>query len=411
MKAKPQDHVLIKKLYDALFLNLSRTVKLSLFFICFSASLNIPSKLKSGINPFSTALAETTALSKAQAVWKIQIEQLGNGSGFFISENKIVTNYHVIAEAESIGLENIILTQEGNQEQFKVKRIVSMSILKDLAVLEIEGAVFNFLNLQEEDLTSFSKNLYILGYPRGQFQKIRQRGSVFNKEGFFADHSILNGTSGSPVFNESHQLTGIAAQQHKNLLFFISLKTLKTFIESEHFLCKSLNVKECFRSSKEIFEKSKQEVKKAKDYLRIAYKYISESVDKSDLLLGIEWLKKSAGQDYPPAQHWLAIMYYNGEASDQETKFYHLLKQWLGMDKLSLTIKWLKKSAGQDYPPAQHSLAVMYYNGEGVKKNEPLAIKLLKQSAGQGYIPSINTLADLGIDVSASDLLNLPAED
>ena len=210
---------------------------------------------------FSAAFAEEESVNKeqiAKAVWTIQIG-LGNGSGFFISENKIVTNFHVISPAESIGLENISLAQEGNFERLKVKRIVSLSILDDLAVLEIEGSVSHFLNLPSEDVLNFSENLYVLGYPRAKFKEIRQTGFSTLEDSFFGNHVDVRGASGSPVLNESHQLIGVLYARNANLLKFISVKTLRSFIESDHFVCKSSNVKECFRLSREIFEESTQE--------------------------------------------------------------------------------------------------------------------------------------------------------
>ena len=419
MIVKPmiKNYILLQKLYDALFLSLLRAVKLSFFLLCFSVSLNIQASLKwGGVGLFSLAFSEEAALNKeqaAKAVWKIQIGNIGNGSGFFISKNKIVTNFHVIEHAESIGLKSVILVQEGNPEQLKVKRIVRLSILDDLAVLEIEGSVSHFLSLPSEELNA-SKNLYILGYPDSKFREIRQT-SVLKDDSFFADFSNSEGASGSPVLNELHQLAGVFDGGIHNLFFFKNVKALKSFIDSEHFLCKSLNVKECIRSSRETLKESIQEIKEARDYFEMAMYYkglggeenlllsrelliksvnqgdayvqyslfmefIKELGGEKDFLSGIKPLKKSAEQGYAPSQYILGVMYYYGEGVEQN--FFK-------------AIDLLEKSAEQGYAPSYHTLGVMYYYGEGVERDLFKARELLEKSTEQGYVPDKRDLANI----------------
>ena len=445
MNIKPmiKNQVLIQKLYDALLLSLLRAVKLSFILLCFSVSLNISSKSKMGIKFFSAAFSEGAAVSReqaAKAVWKIHIKvsgflmlenQIGKvkGSGFFISKNQIVTNFHVIEHAESIGLGSVTLAQEGNPEQLKVKRIVSLSVLEDLAVLEIEGSVDHFLNLPAEDVLNSSDKLYTLGYSGGELKEISETG-VFTEEILFVKHSNLpgargfrlrlpfahlerysnlSGASGSPVLNESHQLAGVLDQGNENLLYFINVQTLRSFIESEYFLCKSLNVKECFRSSKKKFM---PEVKKAGDYFKIAMAfYKGEGVEKS-FVKAREWMRKSAKKDYAPGQYEAAEMYYSGEGGEEN--FFKAGSLMLeaadqgyipAQDKLVskyyygevkdkflryLGIKWLKDEAiGGDHASAEYILGLLYRDGrQGVDLDLFEARKWVKKAALKGYVPA-----------------------
>ena len=371
--------ILIKNLYSVLFLNLLRVIKLSLFLLCFSVSFNISSSSKSVIKPFSSVFSEEAGITKgkaAKAVWKIKISHTGSGSGFFISKNQIVTNFHVIEHAESIGLEDVILVQEGNPEQLKVKRIVRLSILDDLAVLEIEGSVSHFLSLPSEELNA-SKKLYVLGYPKGKFKEIKQKG-VLKDDSFFSDLSNSKGASGSPVLNELYQLIGVLTHNFSNLLLFTNVKKIKSFIESEHFLCKSLNIKECFRSSRETFEESIQEIKEAGDYFKMGMYYIGLRGEKN-LQLGIDLLKQSAKQGDVYAQYQLAVALIKGLRVEKN---------------LQLGIELLKQSADQNFAPAQHKLGRAYYEGIWIKQKLPLARELLIKSALQGHVPA---LYELGI--------------
>ena len=411
-------YVLVKKLCDAFFLILLRAVKVCFILVCFSVSLKMPSGFQSGAELFSVAFAEEESVNKeqiAKAVWEIQKGKgIGLGSGFFISENQIVTNFHVISSAESIGLENISLVQDGNPKWLKVKRIVSLSILDDLAVLEIEGSVSHFLNLPSEDVLNSSKSLYLLGYPNGKFKEIRQTG-LFTEESFFGNHSLPIGASGGPVLNESHQLIGVLHQAVANLLYFVSVKTLRSFIEDKYFLCnKSFNVKECFRFSREIFEKFTQAAKGMREYhnkigriyyegervergfalvrefgkvsgsrlARVQYKlaivYSRGNGVSRDLLLGKEWMEKSAVQGYALAQHELVMMYYR--------------EKGLSWD-FPLAREWIEKAAVQGYAPAQYTLAMMYYREKGLGWDFPLAREWIEKAAVQGYAPAQYMLA------------------
>ena len=410
-----KNYVLIKRLYYAFFMSLfnrlQKTVKVFLFLLCFSTSFNISNNSKIGIELFYAAFCEEAAISReqsAKAVWKIKIGQ-NIGSGFFISTNKIVTNFHVIKHAESIGLENIILAQEGHSEQLKVKRILSLSIIDDLALLEVDGAVSDFLSLPSvpslEDLLNSSKNLYILGYPEGKFQEIRQTGA-FTEYSFFGNHSNAGGASGSPVLNDSHQLVGVLDRVDINFLFFISIKKLRSFIVDKYFSCKSLSFKECFRSSRETLIKSIQEVKEGRDYFGIAMYYKREGGGRN-LSQSIKWLEKSSAKGYILAQQDLALRYYKGEGVEQD---WHLSRKLLkklaeqgyaraqyelanmyyygegGGRDLSKARKWMQKAAEQGYAPAQYELANMYYYGEGGGRDLSKARKWMQKAAEQGYV-------------------------
>ena len=390
---------------------LQKTVKVFLFLLCFSAGFNLTNSSKSGIELFPAVFAEDINKEQAaKAIWKIQIG-IDYGSGFFISENKIVTNFHVVRYAESAGLENITLVQEGNPNQLKVKRIASLSIRDDLAILEIEGAVSNFLSLPSGDLLNSSKKLYILGYPGGRFQEINQT-SVLKEGGFLIDISDIKGASGGPILNDSHQLAGVLSHAMWNLvLSFVNAQTLNSFKDSEN--CKNLNFTECFRSSRETFEQFKQEAQEVEDYFIIAVRYyiglgveqdfvqakkwLEEPVDQDDaqiqfllggmyyfeqgteknLDLAIELMKKSANQDYVPAQYILAIIYMK--------------------EKEVLAKKRMKDSAAQDYAPAQYESAIMYY--------KVLAKKRMKDSAAQGYAPAQYELAIIYYNEGRMDLV------
>ncbi len=371
MITKPiiKNNIWIDKLYYIFFPSalkfLLKAVKLSLFLFCFSASIKIQSNSKILIEPFSTAFSEELTIKKAQiakAVWKIELNK-GRGTGFFISENTIVTNAHVINLVKD--LEEITIVQEGNPRRLKVNKIVNLSIRYDLALLEVDGVVSDFLSLPEDSLKS--SNVYALGYPKGQLQEIRQTG-VLKEDYFFSDNSDIVGASGSPVLNEAHQLVGVLHEAIYNCNSFIGLETLKSFIKDEYFLYES-NIQESFKSLIESVKKNPQEVKRGKNSFNISEHLIA----RGDLPRATWWLEKAAQKGHAPAQYQLAVMYYTGEGMEQNTQRAREL---------------LEKAAQKGHAPAQYLLALMYYKGEGGKTDKPQARYWLEKAAQQGFDPA-----------------------
>ena len=436
-----KNNVWIDKLYYMFFPSafkfLLRAVKLSLFLFCFFlASINIQNNSKILIEPFSVAFSKELTIEEAKiakTVWKI-IGNGWNGTGFFISNNKIVTNAHIIDKVKD--LEEITIVQKGNPRRLKVNKIGRLSIRKDLALLEVDGVVSDFIILPED--TFNSSNVYALGYPNGQFKKIRQTGDF--KDGYFlSDNSDASGASGSPVLNEAHQLVGVLNQGANNYHGFMGLKKINAFIKEEHFLCAG-NVQECFKLLRESFEKNPQEVKRGEDSYNI-YNYLKT---RGDLLRANWWLEKAAQQGFLMAQNELGTYYYKEKEPTQDT--YRAARYWfkkaaqqgfilaqynLGMmydkgegggTKIHLHLLgmmydkgeggtktqrarvlrsfgeffrqdtqraryWFKKAAQQGFAPAQHNLAVMYYKGEGGATDLQLAREWFEKAA-QSYLPA-----------------------
>ena len=376
MITKPiiKNNVWIDKLYYMFFPSafkfLLRAVKLSLFLFCFSASINIQSNSRRLIETFSTAFSEELTIEKAKiakAVWKIKGNRW-NGTGVFISENKIVTNAHVIEKVKD--LEEITIVQKGNPRRLKVNKIGRLSIRDDLALLEVDGVVSDFIILPEDPLNS--SNVYALGYPNGQFQEIRQTGDL-TEDYFYSDNFDIRGASGSPLLNEAHQLVGVLYLAFHNHNGFIVLATLNSFIKDEYFLCED-DVQKCFKSLRESFEKNPQEVKRGKDSFNISHHFRA----RGDLPRANWWLKKAIEQGYVLAQFDLAGVYYKGIGEAQD---------------LQLARYWYEKAAQQGYAPTQYNLALMYYKGEGGAQNWQLAREWYEKAAQQGFVKAQFDLA------------------
>ena len=96
------------------------------------------------------------------------------------------------------------------------------------------------------------------------------------------------------------------------------------------------------------------------------------SGQKANIKEAVKWLTKSADQGDELAQEELFEMYYDGDGVPKDNK---------------KAIKWLKELAGHN-SGAQHQLAVMYERGEGVTKNDKEAVKWLTKAAENGSLSS-----------------------
>ena len=66
----------------------------------------------------------------------------------------------------------------------------------------------------------------------------------------------------------------------------------------------------------------------------------------------------------------IAVMYYNGEGVKQDKKE---------------AAKWMLKAAELGHPKAQFLLSALYFTGDGIDQNIPEAIKWIKKSAENGF--------------------------
>jgi len=148
-------------------------------------------------------------------------EWAGNGSGIIISKSgHIITNYHVIEDAESIEVEFILneVVQKFNAE------IVQVDKTNDLAVLKIFDINFDGLYELPYNFKTRSSDVgtkvYAYGYPMalsvmGKEIKITD-GIISSKSGYDGDITtyqisapIQGGNSGGPLFDDKGNFLGI----------------------------------------------------------------------------------------------------------------------------------------------------------------------------------------------------------
>jgi S1-C subfamily serine protease len=151
-----------------------------------------------------------------------ELALMGSGTGFFFeSDGYILTNEHVIADAEEVKV-----TVQGYDEPLTAK-VLGSSYNLDLAVLKVDspdGKEFHSLALGSSDQTEIGDWVIAIGNPYG-FDQTLTMGVLSAKERpitiadeqgnheyehlLQTDASINPGNSGGPLLNESGEVIGI----------------------------------------------------------------------------------------------------------------------------------------------------------------------------------------------------------
>ena len=387
------------------------------FILFFSASFYF------GFEAFSAAKEAEKAVWKIHRPWR---EPQAGVTGFFIEKNLVVTSFYVISDLLKRNPERpITLTQGGGSSSIKVKKILALSILYDIALLETETEVENFLEIREEHPEA-SENLLVLGYPGGRkLKQIKKTGSILLEDSqsyiFPVNNSDLGYLRVSPVLDNQGRVAGVSFGASDNILSVMKADYLKKFIAGkEGSNCSEIvSVKKCMEKEienlKKLIESGKglssfphyivslevyyREIEEGlasqMDQMFKGYKKLAEegvafsqgmlawfyregiSVEK-DSVQAFKWFQSSAEQGYVVSQYHLAEMYQKGEGIKRNLKE---------------VMKWLQKAANQGYAPAQHDLAFMYSEGLETERDFEEALKWYRKSADQGYAPAQYALA------------------
>lgn len=144
-----------------------------------------------------------------------QLNAAGSGSGFIIDESGIaVTNNHVVTGAA------IIEVYVGGDDERKSAKVLGVSECSDLAVIDIEGDGYPFLEWRTGD-TKVGLDVYAAGYPLGDPEFTLKRGIISkasaNGDTDWAsvphviehDAQINPGSSGGPLVDEDGRVVGV----------------------------------------------------------------------------------------------------------------------------------------------------------------------------------------------------------
>jgi serine protease Do len=169
----------------------------------------------------------------------MQLNTAGRGSGFIIDPSGIaVTNNHVVTGAAFLQV-----YVQGQDEPLNA-RVLGVSECTDLAVIDIEGEGYPFLEWNAEPV-SLGTEVYALGYPLGDPEPSLTRGVISKEEAggetswasvdevLEHDATINPGNSGGPLVTTDGKVVGVnyAGASDVNQYFAISAADARGIVE------------------------------------------------------------------------------------------------------------------------------------------------------------------------------------
>lgn len=179
-----------------------------------------------------------------KATEEASLPQKWTGTGFALTNNYIVTNYHVVEDAKTISIQGI----NGNFNNKYNATVVAFDKFNDLALLRVNGVTITTENIPYSVKTTTSdvgEDVFVLGYPltatMGDEVKLTT-GVVSSKTGFQGDVSLYQisapiqpGNSGGPLFDGHGNIIGIVSAKHRdaeNVGYAIKASYLRNLMES-----------------------------------------------------------------------------------------------------------------------------------------------------------------------------------
>ena len=135
---------------------------------------------------------------------------LGFGSGFFVRDNLIATNYHVI-EGAARGTAKLV----GQFSTYTIEGVTATDKTNDLALLKVTVSGIKPLPLGNSSDVKIGETVYVAGNPKGlegTFSNgiISSRRDPYTKERLQMTAPISPGSSGGPVLNSKGEVIGIS---------------------------------------------------------------------------------------------------------------------------------------------------------------------------------------------------------
>jgi S1-C subfamily serine protease len=160
----------------------------------------------------------------------INLPGLSTGTGFVISNNKIITNAHVVENCDSplIGL---------NNDTAVVGKVIKKDLVNDLALIEFDNSD-KVPSLKINTNVKVGQTAIAFGNPF-DLTNVASRGiisSLQNSKWIQVDTAINPGNSGSPLFNLNGEVIGVVVAKYvgdnvDNIGFTIKGSILANFLK------------------------------------------------------------------------------------------------------------------------------------------------------------------------------------
>lgn len=307
--------------------------------------------LKEGLN--QNPLGKISNRSTFLLISKNRSNQESFGSGFALTKNLIVTNYHVIEDTKYIGdLKGVkIVSPKG---QTDVGFVLLKDEANDLAIIRSRQSNYIPIPLGNYENVLVGDPVSVISSPRGLVGTLSQgiissKRVEENKKLLQITAPISPGSSGSPILSKGLEVIGISRsmlENSQNLNFAIPVIYLKELIDK--------NKDNLLRFDRLSFLNGIDH-QPINNLNSVDYKKFFSSLDLSELsYLDLLTIKELSQKEYQQAQYYLGYIYF--QKKDYINAF-----------------NWYKKSAQQGNASAQYSLSLMHFRGQGTKQHYGLS--------------------------------------
>lgn len=192
----------------------------------------------------------------------------GLGSGFFVGNNIIATNYHVIE-----GATTAYCYLNNSNTKYNIEGFLAIDTSSDLILLKVEGLIRTSLKMATKSV-EVGQKIFVLGSPKGLPATISD-GLVsglrnFNGHKFIQITAPISpGSSGGPILNSNGELVGVSVGQingGQNLNFAIPKSYLQLLLNSKKSTIETLTNLPITKVSS---SRSKIETKEAKNIIQM----------------------------------------------------------------------------------------------------------------------------------------------
>jgi len=203
-------------------------------------------KIKLPAQAKSSVLSAKAIASKTLPSVVLIVASNGNdsslGSGFFIADGIVITNYHVIKGMRK-GMVRVAIGKDNQKRDFRIARVLDFDEESDLAILSVPAAknvLIPNLALGSDSLPDIGEAIYALGNPEGLVGTITP-GIISagvrlreKKSRLQITAPISSGSSGGPVVNERAEVIAVVVStlsEGQNLNFAIPVLLVRQLID------------------------------------------------------------------------------------------------------------------------------------------------------------------------------------
>ena len=326
-----------------------------------------------------------------------------------------VTNAHVLYGLQEVGasLQDLVLSRKGSATRLKVDRIVSLSGVYDLALIQTTTRVNDYLDLAGSVFVQPGLQHAIPGYPLGIRRTLHQTAEIGYRDlhsfAFAIDGTKLGGLSGGPILDRSGNVAGVFHSSQYNIIYGVKLVHLKRIIEDKIPCRQPRMLEACLAEDSDRVKQLAMDGNPVAQYQLTRHKNYVSIVDE-DLDLKFRFLRESSKLPFAPFIYQMATQIYHGERGfrlNEKRAFALFLKcarqHYVDCQHFVALLyahgtgtrqsweraeHWIRRGADQGYAPSQYELGTMYLRGLGVDEDREVAMYWREKAARQGYAPA-----------------------